>query len=109
MQLDVPSHLSAPSQAWLAHLTDGYEFTLSEWSLVVLAAETRDRAATARRALTREGLTVTTKGGEPRPHPCVIIARDCTALYSRLLHQLGLDEEDEEQVPAARVRRRSAA
>jgi phage terminase small subunit len=95
MEHMIPRHLAAPSRAWLRHLADAYEWTPSEWTLAVLAAETRDRASTARRQLQREGLTTSTKDGGLRPHPATIIARDCTALYSRLLGQLGLDDESE--------------
>lgn len=98
----VPRHLLADSRAWLRHLAEAYDFSPTEWSLAVLAAETRDRASTARRTLNREGLTVTTpilsKRGEVvgqriAAHPAVGIARDMTSLYSRLVGQLGLDAE----------------
>jgi hypothetical protein len=95
----VPRYLAAPSRAWLQHLRDEYDWTPSEWSLAVLAAEVRDRAATARRQLAREGLTTETKQGGLRPHPATIIARDSAALYSRLLGQLGLDDENDEPRP----------
>jgi hypothetical protein len=65
----VPRHLGAPSRAWLRHLLDAYTFSPSEWSLAVLAAEARDRAATARRQLGREGLTIVSPFGELKPHP----------------------------------------
>jgi phage terminase small subunit len=50
---------------------------------------------TARRQLGREGLTIVTRFGEVRAHPCVAIARDATTVYSRLLAQLALDAEAE--------------
>src|SRR4051794_32240918 len=89
----IPRHLTAMTRAWLRHLLGTYSFSPSEWSLAVLGAEARDRAATARRQLGREGLTIVSRFGELKPHPCVAIARDSTALYSRLLAQLDLDGE----------------
>jgi hypothetical protein len=102
----IPRYLSAASRAWLRHLAEGYTFTETEWSLAVLAAETRDRASTARRKLEREGLTITTpvlsKKGEHigdriSAHPAATIAKDSTTLYSRLVAQLGLDAEGDDR------------
>ncbi|QEC49271.1 hypothetical protein FSW04_17925 [Baekduia soli] len=99
-----PRHLSAPSRRWLAHLSTDYTFTETEWSLALMAAETRDRASTARRTMTREGLTLTTPilskkgdivGQRVSAHPAAAIARDNVALYSRLVSQLGLDDDAE--------------
>jgi hypothetical protein len=102
----IPRYLSATSRAWLRHLAEGYGFTETAWSLAVLAAETRDRASTARRKLEREGLTISTpvlsKKGEHigdriSAHPAATIAKDSTALYSRLIAQLGLDAEGDDR------------
>lgn len=96
----IPRYLTVGSRRWLRHLADGYPFTETEWSLAVLAAETRDRASTARRKLEREGLTITQPilsrkgehvGDRIVAHPAAGIAKDATALYSRLVGQLGLD------------------
>jgi hypothetical protein len=101
----VPRYLGAYSRAWLRHLTESYDFTPTEWALAVLAAEARDRASTARRTLGREGLTITapimSKKGEKvgeriTAHPAAAIARDSAALFSRLVAQLGLDDEGAE-------------
>lgn len=98
----IPRYLSAASRGWLRHLADDYDFTHSEWGLAVAAAETRDRAQTARRLLAREGLTITTpilsKKGEVvgeriAAHPAAAIARDSVALFARIVGQLGLDSE----------------
>jgi phage terminase small subunit len=103
----IPGYLARPSRAWLGHLLDEYEWTQSEWRLAVLAAETYDRAQTARRTLSREGLTILSPRGEIKPHPCVVIARDSTALFSKLVAQLGLDDESEDAAP--KLDRRNAS
>jgi hypothetical protein len=98
----IPRYLSVGSRRWLRHLAEGYGFSETEWSLAVLAAETRDRASTARRKLEREGLTIAQPilsrkgehvGDRIIAHPAAVIAKDATALYSRLVGQLGLDAE----------------
>jgi hypothetical protein len=100
----IPRYLSASSRAWLRHLAEGYGFTETEWSLAVMAAETRDRASTARRKMQREGLTISTPilskkgdhiGDRISAHPAATIAKDSTSLYSRLVAQLGLDADGE--------------
>jgi P27 family predicted phage terminase small subunit len=104
--LTVPSHLSTSSRSWLQGLLEEYDFTLSEWRLALLAAEAFDRAQTARRQLGREGLTIESPRGDLKPHPATVIARDSAALYSKLVAQLGLDDEPEEE-PTGPVRRDS--
>ena len=104
----IPSHLSEGSQTWAQGVRDERELTASEWRLVTLAAEAYDRAQTARRTLSREGLTVNTpivsKKGEVvgeriSAHPAAAIARDNAALFSKLLAQLGLDVPPAEEEP----------
>jgi len=92
----IPSHIGVARRTWLRNLLNDHTFTDSEWSLAVLAAECYDRAQTCRRQLSREGLTVTNRFGELRPHPLVAVARDAITLYSRLLRQLELDEAAED-------------
>jgi terminase small subunit-like protein len=93
----IPGHVSAPSRAWLTHLRASYAFSPSEWSLALLAADLRDRVATARRTLAREGLVTTTRSGGLRPHPAAILSRDAIALHAHILGQLGLSGENEER------------
>ncbi|HWK26350.1 MAG TPA: P27 family phage terminase small subunit [Solirubrobacter sp.] len=100
----IPGHLSKPSQRWLRGLRDDYdEWSPSEWRLAILAAESWDRNATARRQLGREGLTIVSPRGEVKPHPAVVIARDAAAAYARFVAQLGLDQADDEPLPAGRL------
>jgi hypothetical protein len=107
----IPSHLSKPSQAWVRELLDALDFETAEWHLVVMAAESRDRAATARRLLEREGLTVRTPilnrkgdvvGERLAAHPAVVIAKDAVAQYAQLVKQLDLPEllDDAPEAPA---------
>jgi phage terminase small subunit len=53
----------------------------------------------ARQQLTREGLTITTRHGEVRSHPCASIERDSAIRFARLLRELGLADEAENPRP----------
>ncbi len=44
----VPSHLSKSSASWLRGLAEAIEFSATEWHLLTMAAEGRDRSAPAR-------------------------------------------------------------
>jgi phage terminase small subunit len=61
--------------------------------LLTLAGEAWDRCTQAREQLRRDGLTVTTRHGEVRTHPCVAIERDSRVAFARLLRELDLDVE----------------
>jgi phage terminase small subunit len=72
--------------------------------LLTLAAESWDRCAEAREQVRREGLTVATKAGGPRLHPCVRVEQDARLAFARLLRELDLDLE-----PPAEERKRPPA
>jgi P27 family predicted phage terminase small subunit len=92
-----PSHLSAPSRAWMATILEqvGEAGTETDHKLLILAAEALDTAATARRLVSREGICVTDRFGAPKPHPAVAILRDARNSFSRIVAQLGLDVHEE--------------
>lgn len=92
----LPSHLGSKSRAWASSVLDdaGDAATETDVKLVILAAEALDRAATARRQLTRDGIVYRDRFDAPRAHPAVSIERDARAAFSRLVAQLGLDDAD---------------
>jgi len=100
----VPSHLSATSTKWLSGVLDGAgdEITDTELALLTLAANSLDTEATARRQLSREGITITTRFGETRAHPAASIARDSRATFARIVAQLGLDDAGQPEHPQPR-------
>jgi phage terminase small subunit len=61
--------------------------------LLTLAAEAWDRCAEAREQIRKEGLTVATKAGGPRLHPCVRVETDSRLAFARLIRELDLDVE----------------
>jgi hypothetical protein len=99
----IPGTLTTAAQKWLRHLAETYDWTPTMWELALLAADARDRAGKAQRAVNREGQTIKTpivnrKGDVVAhrvvKHPAVDIARDAAATYSRLVGQLGLAQEE---------------
>lgn len=86
-----PAHLSPPTAAWWASVVATFDLDAHHVELLRLAAEALDRGEAARVLLAAEGLTYTSKGGEPRAHPAAGIARDAAIAFARLTRELGLD------------------
>ena len=53
----------------------------------------------AREQLATDGLTITTRHGEVRAHPCAAIERDSAIRFARLMRELGLSDEGETPRP----------
>ena len=47
----VPRYLAAPSRAWLRHLTESYDFTPTEWSLLEILVRNENRLVTQKQLL----------------------------------------------------------
>ena len=71
-----PSHLSPSAADWWRSTVDRYVLEEHHLRLLRLCCEAWDEAQTAREQLGREGLTVPTRDGGLRAHPCVAIERD---------------------------------
>ena len=61
--------------------------------LLTLAGESWDRGQEARQQVACEGLTVETRDGGKKLHPCVRIETDCRLAFARLIRELDLDLE----------------
>lgn len=90
-----PSHLKGPSQALWNSLMQRYDFADEELASLTLALESLDLAATARRKMLREGVTVEDRHGEVHPHPAVAIHRNALIAWRQYmtLLKLPLDED----------------
>jgi P27 family predicted phage terminase small subunit len=86
-----PAHLRPATRQWWAAVTERWELEAHHVQLLTLAAEAWDRSNDAREQLARDGLTVTTKAGGPRLHPCVKVKEAAEIAYARLLRELDLD------------------
>jgi hypothetical protein len=96
-----PEHLSErSSEFWRAMVAD---FTLDDAparELLLRACEAMDRADQARIVLDRDGLTVTDRYGQIRPHPAASIEVQNRGAVARLLRELRVtDPPEDERVP----------
>ncbi len=86
-----PRHLKAATRRWWQSVVTTWELQPHHLRLLTLAGEAWDRCQQAREQIHAEGLTVGTKSGGPRLHPCVRVEQDSKILFSRLLRELDLD------------------
>jgi phage terminase small subunit len=59
-------------------------------TLLVLALRQHAHARFASEVIAREGMLITNKRGQPRPHPMVRVEREATKLFRAIFKQLGL-------------------
>lgn len=93
MTKKIPAHLSPASRALFRTIVR--EYVLEDWHVRLLteALGSLDRAEQARRQLDIDGLTTTTRLGELKAHPLILVERDARNTFARLMKQLGLDVE----------------
>jgi P27 family predicted phage terminase small subunit len=89
--LKAPRHLKPATRRWWESVTSTWELAEHHVRLLTLAAESWDRCGEAREQIARDGLTVETKAGGPRLHPCVRVETDSRLAFARLLRELDLD------------------
>jgi P27 family predicted phage terminase small subunit len=89
--LKAPRHLKPATRRWWESVVSTWELAGHHVRLLTLAAESWDRCAEAREQIARDGLTVETKAGGPRLHPCVRAETDSRLAFARLLRELDLD------------------
>jgi hypothetical protein len=88
-----PSHLNGSAELF-ARVVNEWPLEAEELEILRLACESIDRAASARKAIRRLGMTYeSAPHGAPRPRPELQIARSEAALAARLLKQLDLTED----------------
>ena len=88
-----PAHLSVSAVQWWMTTVETYVLQEHHLRLLQLCCEAWDEAQKAREQLMREGLTVTSKDGGVRAHPCIAIERDARTAVARLVRELDLDIE----------------
>ena len=96
-------HLSADMRKFVRRIDRDFELEDHHRRLLVLAAEAHDRAQQARERLAKDGLTITTRHGEVRSHPCCAIERDSAIRFTRILRELGLAEHTGEATRPPRL------
>ena len=92
--LDPPGDLSPESAAWFVKIVREYGIA-DESGVLILSEAMRayDHATEARSILKTEGLTVTDRYGQHRPHPAAGIARDMQKNFLACMKALNLDCE----------------
>lgn len=89
-----PKHLSGEAKKIWKDLLDEYGIEdIAGLKILHVALEAFDRAQAARAAIDKEGMTVTDKFKQVKPHPLLPIERDSRAAFLAGLKALQLDLE----------------
>ncbi len=102
-----PTHLRKPTQAWWEGVNAEYALEPHHLKLLTLAADSWDRAMTARETLAEHGLFYNDRFGAPRKHPAVSVSEAATIAFARLCRELDLSEDSapDNRPPALRSNR----
>lgn len=89
-----PGHLSKEGKKiWRDLITEYGIEDVAGLRILRVALEAFDRAQSAREAIDKEGMTVTDKFNQTKPHPLLPIERDSRAAFLAGLKALNLDLE----------------
>ena len=89
-----PRHLSAEARKIWREILSEYQIEdAAGLRILRVSLESFDRAQAARKAIDKEGMTVTDKFGQKKPHPLLPIERDSRAAFLAGLKALNLDLE----------------
>jgi len=101
-----PKHLSDAARKWFRETAKQFEFeTSAEWELLTQAAGCLHRIEQARAAIEEHGLCVPTAADGVKPNPACGIERDNRILFSRIVRELRLNDnqtDDETRPPRLR-------
>lgn len=89
-----PKHLSRRMQAYWRAIVSDFLLAPHQLELLRRTCEAADRADEARELLDKQGLTVTDRYGQTKPHPAVNIERDARLALARLIRELALSPEE---------------
>jgi P27 family predicted phage terminase small subunit len=89
-----PKHLSSEAKKIWRSLTTEFDLCdMAGQKILAAALEAFDRAAAARQAIDRDGMTVLDKSNQIKPHPLLACERDSRAAFLAGLKALNLDLE----------------
>ncbi len=87
-----PSHLSKESKRLWTEIVKEYVFDdAASLSVLQTALDARDRLTECRERINTEGLTITDRFGQVRPHPLLSAERDARSGVLQGFKMLGLD------------------
>jgi hypothetical protein len=89
----IPTYLSKTTRQWCRGILTAWELEEHHLKILYGAGKAWDRAAEARTAIDRLGLTFEDRFGQVRPRPEVQMERDSMTLFARLMRELNLDSE----------------
>ncbi len=92
-KLRAPRHLSPPARRLFADVLAIYVLEPHHVQVFTKSLEAFDRAEQARDVIDADGLMVTSRLGERKPHPLLSVERDSRAAFMAGVKQLGLDIE----------------
>ncbi len=88
-----PRHLSKRARAFWRSIVADYDLAPHQLEVLRRLCEAADRCDQARELVAAEGLTVTDRYDQTKPHPAVNIERDARLAVARLTRELCLDDE----------------
>ena len=97
----VPKHLGPESKEFFSRIVGTFELETHHLKLLRLACEAYDRTQEARKILAKEGLTAQDARGGIKCHPAIAIERDSRLAFARLLREIGLPSDADEEAPRA--------
>jgi P27 family predicted phage terminase small subunit len=87
-----PKHLSTAGRRLFSDLSKNYRINdPAGLKILTTLCEASDRAKSCREVIDREGVTVTDKFGQTKPHPLLAAERDSRAQILQAFKVLGLD------------------
>jgi phage terminase small subunit len=109
MDYKIPKHLRPETKKWVETVLQTHMIEDHHFRLLTLAAEAFDRAAQAREAIAKHGVTYTDRFGAPRKRPEVSVEESARTAFARLVRELDLDAgpaSDASRPPAIHSNRR---
>ena len=92
--IKLPKHLSPEARALFKSIADDYQIVdAAGLKILTVACQAFDRAQAARATIDQEGMTITDKFGQTKPHPLLTCERDSRAAFLAGLKALNLDLE----------------
>src|SRR4051812_29562160 len=91
-----PEHLSGASAAWFDSVMAEFLMAEHDVRLLQLAAEQWDLGQKARELVAKDGPVVDDRYGVPKVNPAMVVARDASLTFARLVKQLGLTSSPED-------------
>lgn len=96
-----PKHLEKSTQNWVKTVLSDFDLDEHHFKLLVLAAESWDRAVAARKVIDDKGMTFNDRFEQPKARPEIAIERDSRISFARLVRELALDGVDAPEAPRA--------